>query len=251
MFLLEMTCPTVDVSESSSVADAVTWTESVTAPGFSLKSMRATWSTSSLISGRSDAPNPACDAEILYRPTGSRLNEKAPDSLLCASRRRPVSRFEIASCAPTMTASLASVTIPLTVAVCAKQVEKGRSRASPRTQIFTVRMAGIVERLAPCCPVQRNRASDPSRDRKGAFAQACATVFCEAQFRKRGGEPRLRINLSGQASPVIGGSFGQPPGLHRLSKLRVIGWRRIVTNAATLGRFDRLVALPCGSTSRF
>ena len=50
MRLFRSTWPTVEVSELSSVAEAVTLTLSVTVPGFSVKSTRAVWPTSSLIS---------------------------------------------------------------------------------------------------------------------------------------------------------------------------------------------------------
>ena len=36
------------------------------------------------------------------------------------------------------------------------------------------------------------------------------------------GRSRLRIKLSGQTSPVVGGSLGKPPILHRLPQLCVI-----------------------------
>ncbi len=74
MLLLEITWPTVEVSESSKAAEALTSTVSVSAPGFNAKSRRTTWSTSSFTSGRDWVLKPGMAAANLYRPTGSRVN---------------------------------------------------------------------------------------------------------------------------------------------------------------------------------
>src|SRR5437773_1062450 len=89
----------MEVSELSSVADAVTFTLSMTAPGLSVKSTRAVWPTSSLISAISSTEKPFVVARSVYRPTGRLGNVYKPVSLEEASRRRPVSRLVTTTCA--------------------------------------------------------------------------------------------------------------------------------------------------------
>src|SRR3954454_23180461 len=114
---LPATCDDV-VSTSGDSLDTVT--VSLRLATLSTNAIVAFWPTSSSTDSISTVVNPASSAVSLYLPGGRLSSRNSPRSSLTPIACPPVAMLVAATVAPGSTALVSSVTVPLTVATCAK-----------------------------------------------------------------------------------------------------------------------------------
>src|ERR1035437_4151121 len=99
----------------SRAASAVTVTDSVEAPTWSVVSTRIVWATATSTFSRVAFLNPAASTFSSYLPAGSDASVKLPVSVVVVSKVEPFSRFLADTLAPGTTAAAGSVTVPVMV----------------------------------------------------------------------------------------------------------------------------------------
>src|SRR3954454_19954839 len=114
---LPATCDDV-VSTSGDSLDTVT--VSLRLATFSTNAIVAFWPTSSSSDSTMTVVNPASSAVSLYLPGGRLSSRNSPRASVTPSACPPVAMLVAATVAPGSTALVSSVTVPVTVATCAK-----------------------------------------------------------------------------------------------------------------------------------
>src|ERR1035438_3399155 len=111
--LMFMLCSAFSVL--SRAASAVTVTDSLEAPTWSVVSTRMVWATATSTFSWVDFLKPVASTFSSYLPTGSEARVKLPVSVVVVSKSEPFSRFLADTLAPGTTAAAGSVTEPVMV----------------------------------------------------------------------------------------------------------------------------------------